>query len=94
MDYIYIYESTSQYSNYLEEFYIYFKENWKPFFDNDTLKLNEISIKFRTNHSLEIFIKKLKCYFHYKTPIYIGLFIDILIKEVKDHKILIKQKTI
>ena len=85
----YIYEKTKQYNNYLEEFYLYFEENWKPFFDNDTLKLNEISIKFRTNNSLEIFNKKLKQYFHYKTPIYMGLFIDILIEEVKDHEILI-----
>ena len=36
---------------FLEELYRYFEETWKPYFDNETLNLNEISIKFRTNNS-------------------------------------------
>ena len=83
---LYIKKYSENYKNFLDEFYIYFENTWKPQFDDNSLILNETSVKFRTNNSLENFNKRLKNYFNYKTPIYMGLFVDILIEEVIEHE--------
>ena len=50
-------------NNILENFLVYFKEQLVQYFDKGILELNDVSIKFRTNNSLEnfnIILKKIK----------------------------------
>ena len=47
-------------NNILENFLVYFKEQLVQYFDKGILELNDVSIKFRTNNSLENFNRILK----------------------------------
>ena len=47
-------------NNILENFLVYFKEQRVQYFDKGILELNDVSIKFRTNNSLENFNRILK----------------------------------
>lgn len=76
----------------LNDFILYFNTTWIEYFKNNSLKLNKISVKFRTNNCLERFNRTLKEYAGKKGNLNITKFIDILIDEINEHEdILIKE---
>ena len=70
----------------LENFVTYFEQTWINFFKDETLKLDDTNIKFRTNNILERFNRTLKKYFGKKKNISLKNYIDILIEEVNSHE--------
>ena len=70
----------------LENFVTYFEQTWINFFKDETLKLDDTNIKFRTNNTLERFNRTLKEYFGKKKNISLKNYIDILIEEVNSHE--------
>ena len=70
----------------MDDFIIYFNEQWLEYFNNGILELNDINIKFRTNNSLENFNRKFKQYFQKKTNVNIINYVDILAEEVVNHE--------
>ena len=70
----------------MDDFLIYFNEQWLEYFNNGILELNDINIKFRTNNSLENFNRKFKQYFQKKTNVNIINYVDILAEEVVFHE--------
>ena len=55
----YLSEETKKYKNAVKKFISYFNDNWLYYFDNGTLNLDKISIKFRTNNCLERYNRSL-----------------------------------
>ena len=82
----YIEKSLNKYKNELESFISYFKETWIKYFNDESLSLNNILIKFRTNNCLENFNKQLKYCFRNKKIVNILFYIDILKEEVIKHE--------
>ena len=71
----------------LNEFYLYFCAQWLPFFNNESLFLNDINIKFSTNNNLDHFNRLFKSYFDNKIKnINILEYNDILVEEVIKHE--------
>ena len=73
----YIKEKANIPKNILDDFILYFEEQWLSYFKDGSLQLDEINIKFRTNNSLENFNRRLKSNFHSRKNINIIKFIDI-----------------
>ena len=82
----YIKEKANIPKNILDDFILYFEEQWLSYFKDGSLQLDEINIKFRTNNSLENFNRRLKSNFHSRKNINIINFIDILVDEVQNHE--------
>ena len=70
----------------LDDFLVYFKDQWLQYFNNENLKLNDINIKFRTINSLENFNRTFKYCFQKKSKINIIYYIEILIEKVIKHE--------
>ena len=71
-------ENFKIYNKELENFILYFNENWLNYFKDGTLNLKYIDIKFRTNNCLENFNRILKSQFNTKKNIPLVTFIDML----------------
>ena len=59
----YIEKSLNKYKNELESFISYFIETWIKYFNDESLSLNDVFIKFSTNNCLENFNKQFIFYF-------------------------------
>ena len=59
-------ENFKIYNKELENFILYFNENWLNYFKDGTLNLKYIDIKFRTNNCHENFNRILKSLFNIK----------------------------
>ena len=82
----YIEKSLNKYKNELESFISYFIETGIKYFNDESLSLNDVFIKFRTNNCLENFNKQLKYCFRNKKNVNILFYIDILKEEVIKHE--------
>ena len=88
----YIKNYIKEYKNNLEKFYIYFDTFWRPYFNNDSLLLDEIMIKFRINNCLENFsIKFSFTLYKFFVDIVVDYsnmieYVDYIIEEVIDHE--------
>ena len=76
----------NKFKNELESFISYFIETWIKYFNDESLSLNDVFIKFRTNNCLENFNKQLKYCFRNKKNVNILFYIDILKEEVIKHE--------
>ena len=79
----YIKEKFKNYIIELNDFILYFKQTWIKFFNNESLFLNNVNIKFRTNNSSENFNRIFKNNFNKNKNKSLAEFIDIILDEIK-----------